>query len=62
MNKSNSTWLFLFGLWLGYMITVVVVANTDNVTSRAKAAIAECEKHLPRDENCRIIALPVSRD
>lgn len=62
MKTSDVIWVFIFGLWLGYLSTVVIVANTDNYVSRAKAAIAECEKHLPRDENCRVVAVPVSKD
>lgn len=53
---------FILGMYIGILAFIAFVENTDSITRRANDAITECQKHLPRDEHCRVVALPVSKD
>ena len=50
---------FVMGIWVGIMLVVATVDNTDNITTQAKTAREQCEKSLPRDQHCKITAIPV---
>ena len=56
---------FLSGMGFGiFLISIFQAFNVDssvNIVSTAKA-MAECEKSLPRDQHCVMVALPVSKD
>lgn len=57
----------LFGYFFGVMTGIALVAalqhfNPDSYINIASKAITECEKSLPRDEKCIIIAIPLSKD
>ena len=49
----------LFGVALAGLIQSVNPSASVNIVSKA---MAECEKSLPRDQKCVIIAVPPSRD
>lgn len=54
-------------LGMGGLIALVVLAAFINLSPTSdknivKNAIKECEKSLPRDQYCTIIALPISTD
>lgn len=56
--KSDLVTGFLAGV-----IAIVLVAHIPgSILDVAKTAKKECEKHLPRDEHCVIIAVPISKD
>ena len=57
----------LFGYLFGLISGVVLIAalqsfNADSLSNIASKAKTECEKSLPRDENCVIIAIRKSKD
>jgi hypothetical protein len=49
----------LFGLTLTGLVQSVNPSASVNIVSKA---MAECEKSLPRDQKCTIVALPPSKD
>ena len=49
----------LFGVTLTGLIQAVNPSASVNIVSKA---MMECEKSLPRDQKCVIIAVPPSRD
>jgi hypothetical protein len=57
----------VFGFFLGILFGVALVGLIQSVNPSASVnivskALAECEKSLPRDQKCVIIAVPPSRD
>ena len=52
----------LFGIWLGVILCGVAEKFGDSYYNRHKALIDECQKSLPRDQNCKLVALPVDRN
>ena len=54
--------LFL-GTTIGIMLSAIVqYLNTDSVKNIAEKAKTQCERTLPRDQHCTIIAVPPSKD
>lgn len=58
---------FFPGLIVGMFLGILVVffsenLSTNSVRNKYYRAIEECEKNLPRSENCVIVALPRSKD
>ena len=56
-----------FGFFLGILFGVALVGLIQSVNPSASVNIVskatiECEKSLPRDQKCVIIAVPPSRD
>jgi len=56
---SESFITFLSGILMGFAIAILFL---NSVPTEAKKVIAECEKKLPRDQNCTLVALPISKD
>ena len=57
----------LFGYFFGAFSVMVLIAglqhlNPDSAISIVAKAKTECEKSLPRDQKCIIIAVPPSKD
>lgn len=57
----------LAGMAFGALITLVglmalIDASPASHKNIVETAIKECEKSLPRDQHCKIVALPVSKD
>lgn len=50
------------GFIIGVIAVVLVAHIPGSVIETSKTAIKNCEKHLPRDEHCVIIAIPISKD
>lgn len=54
--------LFL-GTTIGIMLSALVqYLSTDSVKNVAEKAKTQCERTLPRDQHCTIIAVPISKD
>ncbi len=54
---------FIFGLLFGVFSTVALIdISPTSYYNIVNTALKECEKSLPRDQNCKIIALPVDKD
>lgn len=54
--------LFL-GTTIGLMLSALIqYLNTESVKNVAEKAKAQCERTLPRDQHCTIIAVPPSKD
>lgn len=54
---------FLSGVGFGiFLISTFQYSNADSADRIVFTAKAECEKSLPRDQHCVIVALPVSKD
>lgn len=57
----------LWGMFMGAFIAIVVIGATNDLSRNSPSnvirnAINECEKSLPRDQHCTIIAVPVDKD
>ena len=57
----------LWGMFMGAFIAVVAIGATNDLSRNSpsnviKNAINECEKSLPRDQHCTIIAVPTDKD
>jgi hypothetical protein len=62
-NMSDALW----GIFLGVFITIVTLGAISDLSQNSpqniiKSAINDCEKSLPRDQHCTIIAVPISKD
>jgi hypothetical protein len=53
---------FLVGCFVGMLMFAATLKNVDGLVTQASDAKKECEKSLPRDQHCVIVALPVSKD
>ncbi len=54
---------FFFGILFGVTLTGLIQAVNPSVSVNiVNKAMTECEKTLPRDQKCVIIAVPPSRD
>ena len=49
---------FLGGVWFGWVIMMGVSALPSSYSEMARSAMDECEKTLPRNQTCVIIAVP----
>jgi hypothetical protein len=57
----------LWGMIMGTFCTLIAIGavsrfNQDSPQNIIKNAIYECEKNLPRDQHCYIIAVPPDKD
>lgn len=50
--------MFIRGLFSGALIVVLCCAAAPGPFKQAVDALEQCEKSLPRDQNCVIIAIP----
>ena len=48
----------LLGAALGIMSLTILDKTFNGFANQARTAIAECEKNLPRDVRCKVIAIP----
>lgn len=54
---------FIFGLLFGiFGMAAAVDISPNSYYNVVNTALKECEKSLPRDQHCKIIALPVDKD
>jgi hypothetical protein len=54
---------FIFGIITGIaLVGVIQTFNPDSAVNIVSKAMAQCEKSLPRDQKCVIIAVPPSKD
>lgn len=53
---------FLAGIFIGLLIVITVVQSPSSNLSQYRAKIEECEKSLPRDQHCTLIAIPVDKE
>ena len=60
MTKTDFLLAFCIGAFIALFTVAFVETYSDNSnTNRIRSAIAVCEKSLPRDQNCKIIAIPI---
>ena len=53
----------MFGMSLGIALVMVLIVTIPNDSQvMVNRALAQCEKDLPRNEHCYIIAVPPSKD
>jgi len=56
----------LYGVLIGFIVGVVTVSAVAHMPSSKMSImhemVKECEKTLPRDQHCKIIALPIDKD
>jgi hypothetical protein len=52
----------VFGFIIGVMFTGWLNASPWSDSTAYKKAIEECEKTLPRNEHCVVVAVPISKD
>jgi galactitol-specific phosphotransferase system IIC component len=46
----------------GILISAIVINFSDNTTRQVNEMVKECEKSLPRNDHCYIIAVPPDKD
>jgi len=52
---------FLVGfVWffMGIIFCILINSLSSSLLEKAKTAIENCEMHLPRDQHCKLIAVP----
>ena len=54
--------LFAGGMIAVFIIVALIDTSPKSYKNIVENAIKECEKSLPRDQHCVIVALPVSKD
>jgi hypothetical protein len=47
---------------MGFIVAVWLYNSPWSDNTKYRQAIQECEQSLPRDQNCKIIAIPISTD
>jgi|DEB3_MinimDraft_2_1074329.scaffolds.fasta_scaffold47013_1 hypothetical protein len=53
----------MFGMSLGIALVIILIVTIPNDSQvMVNRALAQCEKDLPRNEHCYIIAVPPSKD
>ncbi len=62
-NMADTLW----GMFMGAFIAVVAIGATNDLSQNSptnimRNAINECEKSLPRNQHCTIIAVPIDKD
>ena len=62
MKVSEIVWTFFLGLWVGVILCGAAERFGDSYYNRTQTLLKECEKSLPRDQNCKLVALPVDRN
>lgn len=59
---NNNYWFeptsFIVGIFFALWIAIILIAFTNNIVIQSNEAIKECEKSLPRDQHCIIMAVP----
>lgn len=48
----------IIGFTLGVILMAIGVIATDRDRRAAREALYKCEKSLPRDQHCKVIAVP----
>jgi len=49
---------FWWGIFLGLVISVWCLNHPWSDNTKYRKAIQECERTLPRDQNCKVIGVP----
>jgi hypothetical protein len=51
---------FIFGLLFGvFSVAALMDISPNSYSNIVNTALKECEKSLPRDQHCKIVAIPV---
>ena len=54
---------FIAGFFVGIVLLIALLDNLPgSLVKKHNEAIKECEKSLPRDQHCTLVALPVDKD
>lgn len=54
---------FFAGCFVGIAVFMIMLGTfPGSMVKQVNEAIAECEKSLPRDQHCKFVALPVTKD
>lgn len=61
-NVERTFYVMLSGVFIGMALSSLVYLYSDNVSLKIQKAKTECERSLPRDQECYIIAVPPDRD
>lgn len=61
MKETLGT-LFMGGLIVLFVLVAAIDLSPTSYKNIVETAIKECEKSLPRDQHCKIIALPIDKD
>ena len=60
--KDTLATLFLGGVLAVLMLMAAIDLSPTSYKNIVDNAIKECEKSLPRDQHCKIVALPIDKD
>ena len=61
MKESEFTFLMV-GFVLGNIVLSLIIWASDATSFSVQKAKEDCEKSLPRDQHCYIIAVPPNKD
>jgi len=53
---------FFFGILVGLLFAVFLSSLQGSWMQLAKDAVQQCEKSLPRDQHCKVIAVPADKE
>ena len=62
MLFRSYVYMLLFGMWLGVLLCAGVEKYGDSYYNRQNVILEDCQKHLPRDQVCRLVAVPVDKE
>ena len=52
----------LWTAFMGFIVSVWLFNSPWSDNTKYRQAIQECERSLPRDQHCTVIAIPISKD
>ena len=62
MNNENEFYVLCAGFLMGIAFSGLFYLYSDNTSFKIQRAKTECERSLPRDQQCYIMAVPPSKD
>ena len=63
MNSGNYEWhAFICGMFLGAFTLAILLLTPWSYHYKAVKAIEECEKSLPRDQECKLVGIVITND
>jgi len=56
---KNCTLVLFLGIWIGFVILFMLIKYTDNDLTQYRVIKTECEKTLPRNQECKLVGVPI---
>jgi len=59
---NNEGHIFMAGVFVGAFLLAILLLTPWSYHYKAVKAIAECEKSLPRDQECKLVGIVKTKD